>query len=171
LAVREVNRIAYVILGADQGLAGAYTSNLLREIVSQVSGKDNVHLLTAGRKVRDYFRRRGYTIDQQYTGFSEKPSYDHAVRIARDIATAYAQGEYDEVYLVYTQFYSRSTTGRPPSSCCRSTLRWLRVKTSRGITSSSRRLKKCSDCCCPNTWRRSSTALSSSPRPANWALG
>ncbi len=106
LAVREVNRIAYVILGADKGLAGAYTSNLLREIVSQVSGKDNVHLLTAGRKVRDYFRRRGYTIDQQYTGFSEKPSYDHAVRIARDIATAYAQGEYDEVYLVYTQFYS-----------------------------------------------------------------
>jgi len=98
LAVREVNRIAYVILGADKGLAGAYTSNLLREIVSQVSGKDNVHLLTAGRKVRDYFRRRGYTIDQQ--------SYDHAVRMARDIATAYAQGEYDEVYLVYTQFYS-----------------------------------------------------------------
>ena len=102
----RVNRTAYLILGADKGLAGAYTSNVLREVLPQVAGKDNVHLLTVGRKVRDYFRRRGYTIDQQYTGFSEKPSYDRAVAMARDVASAYARGEYDEVYLVYTRFFS-----------------------------------------------------------------
>ena len=106
LAVREVNRIAYLIVGADKGLAGAYTSNLLRETLPQVRGRDEVHLLTAGRKVRDYFRRRGYKIDHQYTGFSEKPTYTHAAAIARDVATAYASGEYDEVYLVYTRFFS-----------------------------------------------------------------
>jgi ATP synthase, F1 gamma subunit len=106
LAVREVNRTAYLILGADKGLAGAYTANLLREVLPRVAGKDNVHLLTVGRKVRDYFRRRGYTIDQQYTGFSEKPSYEHALKMARDVAAAYIHGEYDEVYLVYTQFFS-----------------------------------------------------------------
>ncbi len=106
LAVREINKIAYLILGADKGLAGAYTSNLLREVLPRVSGKENTHLLTVGRKVRDYFRRRSYTIDQHYSGFSEKPSYEHAVRIARDVAMAYAHGEYDEVYLVYTRFFS-----------------------------------------------------------------
>lgn len=106
LAVREVKQTAYLILGADKGLAGAYTSNLLREVLPQVRGKENIHLLTVGRKVRDYFRRRGYTIDQQYTGFSEKPTYDQAVRMARDVASAYARGEYDEVYLVYTRFFS-----------------------------------------------------------------
>jgi F-type H+-transporting ATPase subunit gamma len=71
-----------------------------------VSGKDNIHLLTVGRKIRDYFKRRGYTIDQQYTGFSEKPSYEKAIKMARDVASAYASGEYDEVYLVYTRFFS-----------------------------------------------------------------
>lgn len=106
LAIRPAEKVAYLILGADKGLAGAYTSNLLREVLPQVQGKDNVHLLVAGRKMRDYFRRRGYKIDQQYTGFSEKPTYDHAAGIARDVATAYAKGEYDEVYLVYTRFYS-----------------------------------------------------------------
>ncbi|MDR7866184.1 MAG: ATP synthase F1 subunit gamma [Sporomusaceae bacterium] len=106
LAVREVSRTAYLILGADKGLAGAYTSNLLREVLPQVGGRDNVHLLTVGRKVRDYFRRRGYTIDQQYTGFSERPTYDQAVKMSRDVASAYARGEYDEVYLVYTRFFS-----------------------------------------------------------------
>lgn len=106
LAVREVRRTAYLILGADKGLAGAYTSNILREALPQVKDREDVHLLVAGRKVRDYFRRRGYKIDRQYTGFSEKPGYDHAMAIAHDVASAYAAGEYDEVYLVYTRFFS-----------------------------------------------------------------
>lgn len=106
LAVREVNRTAYLILSADKGLAGAYTSNLIREAVPQVKARENAHLLTVGRKARDYFRRRGYTIDQQYIGFSEKPTYGHAVAIANDVASAYARGDYDEVYLVYTRFFS-----------------------------------------------------------------
>ncbi|MDR3562520.1 MAG: ATP synthase F1 subunit gamma [Negativicutes bacterium] len=106
LAVREVERTGYLILGADKGLAGAYTSNLIREVLPYVQGKDAAHLLTVGRKARDYFKRRSYKIDQQYTGFSEKPTYQHAVDMARDIASAYAAGEYDEVYLVYTKFFS-----------------------------------------------------------------
>ena len=106
LAVREVQRTGYLILGADKGLAGAYTSNLIREALPHVQGKDSAHLLTVGRKVRDYFKRRSYNIDQQYTGFSEKPTYEHAVNMAKDIANAYAAGEYDEVYLVYTRFFS-----------------------------------------------------------------
>lgn len=106
LAVREVNRTAYLILGADKGLAGAYTSNLLREVLPRVKGKDNASLLIAGRKIRDYFRRRGYPIDHQYTGFSEKPTYAHAVAMAHQVADAYVSGQYDEVYLIYTRFFS-----------------------------------------------------------------
>ena len=106
LAVRPPEKVAVLILGADKGLAGAYTSNVLREALPQVQGKDNVSLLVVGRKLRDYFRRRHYKMDQQYTGFSEKPTYDRAVSIAGDVAAAYAGGEYDEVYLVYTRFFS-----------------------------------------------------------------
>jgi len=105
LAVREVRKTGFLILGADKGLAGAYTSNITREVVPKVQG-DSVHLLTVGRKIRDYFKRRGYKIDQQYTGFSERPTYQHAVDMARDIAAAYTAGEYDEVYLAYSQFFS-----------------------------------------------------------------
>lgn len=106
LAVRDVEKTAYLIVGADKGLAGAYTSNLIREVLPYVKGKEGVHLLTVGRKARDYFKRRGYTIDQEYTGFSEKPTHQHAVDIAQGVAKAYADGTYDEVYLVYTQFFS-----------------------------------------------------------------
>lgn len=106
LAVREVQQTGYLILGADKGLAGAYSSNLIKEVLPHVKGKDSAHLLTVGRKIRDYFKRRDYKIDQEYTGFSEKPTYQHAVQMAEDIARAYAAGEYDEVYLVFSRFFS-----------------------------------------------------------------
>ncbi|QDR82110.1 ATP synthase F1 subunit gamma [Sporomusa termitida] len=106
LEVREVKQTAYLVLSADKGLAGAYSSNLMKEVLPQVRGRDNAKLVTVGRKARDYFKRRGYTIDGEYTGFTEKPSFQDAVMLAQLMAEKFAAGEYDEIYLVYTHFYS-----------------------------------------------------------------
>lgn len=106
LAVREVNKTGYLVLSADKGLAGAYSSNLIKEVLPQVRGNDNAKLVTVGRKARDYFKRRGYTIDGEYTGFSERPSYQDAAKLAELMADKFATGEYDEIYLTYTHFYS-----------------------------------------------------------------
>ena len=106
LAARDVNRVGYLIVGADKGLAGAYTSNLMKEAVPQIYGRDNAFIIAVGRKPRDYFRRRHYNVIGEYTGFSEKPTYDHAVELAADVARRFAAGELDEVYLIYTKFFS-----------------------------------------------------------------
>lgn len=110
LDVRETKRVGYVIISSDKGLAGAYISNLIREALPQVRERQDVGLVPVGRKARDYFRRRGYQIDREYTGFSEKPAYEHAVMISRDVAAAFEAGQYDELYLVYTRFYSPVNT-------------------------------------------------------------
>ena len=114
LEVREVKRIAYLILSADKGLAGAYSSNVIKEVLPHVVGKDHVSLITVGRKARDYFKRRGFSIAEEYTGFSEKPTYQHAVTIARMLAAEFSAGNYDEIHLVYTKFYS-ALTQKPTS--------------------------------------------------------
>lgn len=114
LEVRDVKRIAYLILSADKGLAGAYSSNVIKEALPNIVGKDNVSLITVGRKARDYFTRRGYTVAEEYTGFSDKPTYQHAATIAKSVAAGFAAGTYDEIYLVYTQFYS-ALTQKPTS--------------------------------------------------------
>lgn len=106
LAVREVNKTGYLVLSADKGLAGAYSSNLIKEVLPRVRDNDNARLVTVGRKARDYFKRRGYTIDGEYIGFSEKPSYQDAAMLAQLMAEKYAAGEYDEIYMTYTHFYS-----------------------------------------------------------------
>lgn len=106
LNVREVNKIGYLILTADKGLAGAYSSNVIKEALPYVIGKDNVGINVVGRKSRDYFKRRGYELAREYTGFSERPGYQNAVQLAKDMADAYIAGEYDEIHVVYTRFYS-----------------------------------------------------------------
>ncbi len=106
LVVRNVSKIGVLIVSADKGLAGAYSSNVIREALPFIAGKDNVGINAVGRKGRDYFKRRGYSIDREYTGFSEKPTYQHAMRLAKDMAEAYISAEYDEIHIVYTRFYS-----------------------------------------------------------------
>ncbi|MEN6412122.1 MAG: ATP synthase F1 subunit gamma [Veillonellales bacterium] len=106
LEEREVRQTGYLILSADKGLAGAYSSNLFKEVQPQIIDKGTARLIVVGRKARDYFKRRGYSIDQEYTGFSEKPTYDHARQLAAAMADGYQNGDYDEIQLSYTQFLS-----------------------------------------------------------------
>ena len=109
LEVREVNNIAYLVLSADKGLAGAYSSNVIKEVLPRIAGKANSSVITVGRKARDYFKRRGYRIDEEFTGFSEKPTLQHAINIARSVGEGFKSGRYDEIHLVYTVFHSAIT--------------------------------------------------------------
>ncbi len=106
----EIKKIAYFIVSSDKGLAGSYNSNLIKEAVKNVGATgcqpDNVAIVTVGRKPLDYLRRRDYTIDNSYTGFSERPTYQDAVTIASEMAAKYQDGTYDEINIVYTMFHS-----------------------------------------------------------------
>ncbi len=106
LQIREVKNSAYYVVSADKGLAGAYNSNVLKKAAAEVRDKENAHLATVGRKAREYFSRRHYTIDDMFEGFSERPEYTDAIAIAKSMAEKYISGEYDEINIVYTQFYS-----------------------------------------------------------------
>jgi F-type H+-transporting ATPase subunit gamma len=105
LAVREPQNAAYIVVSADRGLCGGFNSNVIRMafgLVKKAGG--NVHLITVGRKCRDFFRRRGYKIDRDYVGLGEEIKYATARDIASFIINKYTAGEYDEVYLIFSQF-------------------------------------------------------------------
>ncbi|HVV37861.1 MAG TPA: F0F1 ATP synthase subunit gamma [Acidimicrobiales bacterium] len=109
----DVRTVAFVVLAGDRGLAGGFNSgtlrqaeNALREQIAQ--GRDYV-LILVGKKARDYFRFRGYTIAASFTGFVDNPSYEHAREVAAEIRSRFDAGEIDRVELVYTQFLSVGT--------------------------------------------------------------
>ena len=55
---------------------------------------------------REYFTPRGFDIVNSYMGFTERPDYQNARQIALDVIERFAEGNYKEVYLVYTKFIS-----------------------------------------------------------------
>ena len=109
LEVRDVKKNCCLVLSADKGLAGAYSSNVIKEALPHIVDKNNSSVIAVGRKARDYFKRQGYPMDEEFTGFSEKPTIEHAIAIARSVAEGFKSGKYDEVHLVYTLFHSAIT--------------------------------------------------------------
>jgi F-type H+-transporting ATPase subunit gamma len=106
LTGRSADKVLYLVVSADKGLAGAYNSNLLREATAQLRAGGYEKLVVSGRKARDFFRRRGFTVAEAFTGMSEKPHFSDATNIADYIMQGYIRGEYNQIRIVYTHFYS-----------------------------------------------------------------
>jgi F-type H+-transporting ATPase subunit gamma len=111
---REDRKAAAVfVVSSDRGLAGAYSANVLRtteELIRTLreEGKE-AKLYVTGRKAQTYFRFRQRKVEQVWTGFSERPSYDNAKEIADTLIEAFVEHEVDEIHGVYTHFVSGLT--------------------------------------------------------------
>ncbi|KUK12095.1 MAG: ATP synthase gamma chain [Moorella sp. 60_41] len=106
-AAREVRKAGYVLITADRGLAGGYNANLIRLAQERLAREDRpAALITIGRKGRDYFRRRPVEILEEYTNLGDAPDPALARRIARRLMQLFLDGAVDEVYLIYSRFYS-----------------------------------------------------------------
>lgn len=106
LEVRMEGRKVNVVVAADKGLAGAYSSNVFKEVIAHMEGKDSAELITVGRKAREYFTNRSYKVTDSFDGFSERPEFADARAIAAKVIDMFTKAECDEVYLTYTQFFS-----------------------------------------------------------------
>ncbi|MBA2609013.1 MAG: F0F1 ATP synthase subunit gamma [Actinobacteria bacterium] len=114
LTPREsVRTVGFVVLAGDRGLAGGYNSGVLRqaeaELKAEIAGGHDYVLILVGKKARDYFRFRGYTIAASFTGLVANPSYEDARAVGEEVRTRFEAGEVDRVDLVYTQFLSVGT--------------------------------------------------------------
>lgn len=106
LTEREVKKTMYIVITSDRGLAGGYNINVSKLALNHMDQKQNTEVITIGKKARDFFQRRKYTISASYVGISENPRYSDATRIGQSILDLYTEKEIDEVYLVYTAFKS-----------------------------------------------------------------
>jgi F-type H+-transporting ATPase subunit gamma len=113
----NVRRAAMLIITSDRGLAGAYSSAVLKESerlaeLLRSEGKEVVPYLVGRKAVGFYkFRRREYA--QEWSGFSDSPKFEIAreigQRITEDFVKEYETGGVDEVHVVFTRFVSMVT--------------------------------------------------------------
>ena len=119
----DPKRAALLIVTSDRGLAGAYSSNVLKEaerLIEKLRGEGkDVDLYVTGRKGQAYFRFRQRTVLEAWTGFSDQPTYDVARDIGDTLISAFLNTEeepiedapppVDEVHVIYTRFRSMLT--------------------------------------------------------------
>src|SRR5436190_3104303 len=111
----DPKRAAVLVITSDRGLAGAYSSSVLKEVERLAErlrdeGKEIDYFL-AGHKAEAYFKFRQRPLVDSWTGFSDQPSYDIAAEIGRSLIEAFLkeqgeEGDVDEVHIVYTRFRS-----------------------------------------------------------------
>ena len=110
-------RAAVLVITSDRGLAGAYSSAVIKEAEQLSSlirdrGMEVVPFLV-GRKAVGYYRFRNREMAASWTGFSDQPTYAHAKEIAAALLESFLtrteDGGTDEIHVVYTQFQSMVT--------------------------------------------------------------
>jgi len=113
----EVRRAAMVVITSDRGLAGAYSSAVLKESeklaeLLRGEGKEVIPYLV-GRKAVGFYKFRRREFEQEWSGFSDNPKFEIAreigQRITDDFIKDYDAGGVDEVHIVFTRFVSMVT--------------------------------------------------------------
>jgi F-type H+-transporting ATPase subunit gamma len=111
LARREVQNTGVLLVTADRGLAGSYTSSIIRrasDFIREID-RDRLKMYIIGRKGNAFFRRRGYNVVESLTINSNAVAFSDAVEVTRVIRAAFENGDIDELYLIYTKFLTAMT--------------------------------------------------------------
>ena len=105
LAKRNGNKALYVVIAGDRGLAGGYNSNILKMVMADAAEKDAT-ILPIGKKAIDFFRSRKMPMLSENHPIAAEVSIGDCFSVARLLCKAYLSGEFDAVYVAYTNFVS-----------------------------------------------------------------
>ncbi|WP_328384612.1 F0F1 ATP synthase subunit gamma [Streptomyces sp. NBC_00400] len=115
--VERPSRAALLLITSDRGLAGGYSSNVLKageQLTERLKaeGKE-VDAYIVGRKGVSYYSFRERKVVESWTGFTDNPTYADAKAIAAPLIGAVqqdtAEGGVDELHIVFTEFISMMT--------------------------------------------------------------
>ena len=110
LQKRQGKKVEVLVVASDRGLCGGFNGNIVRKSAEFVPESEarglQVNVGIEGRKGRDYFRRRTWTIGQEWTGIFDKLTFEHAIDIGGDLTDHFVKGTLDELYIVYNEFES-----------------------------------------------------------------
>ena len=107
----EVKKIHVVLCTSDRGLCGGFNVNLIHKAQAFVEERagDGVEISFSnfGKKGRDWSRKNGQTIVDEYIGVVGTTfGFNVAATAGRKMVEGYLDEAYDEVYVIYSEFFS-----------------------------------------------------------------
>lgn len=110
LKSRPVKKTGYIVISSDRGLAGAYNSNVLRQLHQTIQqrhkSKDEYGIIAIGRVGRDFLVKRGMNVILDIIGVSDQPDFADINDITSKAVGMFTDGTYDELYMYYSHYVS-----------------------------------------------------------------
>ncbi|MGE0448413.1 MAG: ATP synthase F1 subunit gamma [Vicinamibacterales bacterium] len=104
---RTDSRTLVIVVTGDKGLCGSFNTNAIKAAGAFVTGSaEPCTLGLVGRKGREFFGRRGFSVQFEQVGIFQKLRFEDAQIIARLAVDAFTSGAVDRVMLVYNEFRS-----------------------------------------------------------------
>ncbi len=111
LRERPVSAVTLVVVTADRGLSGAFSTNIIRAAQARMEEEypallraGKLHLVTVGRKGSDFFTKRRYPVERTHKGIFGKLAFTTAQEIARPLVESFAEGKTDRIEIIYNEF-------------------------------------------------------------------
>lgn len=101
----EDDKVLYIVIAGDRGLAGGYNSNILKLVTAESQGKQPA-VLPIGKKAVEYFRSRNVPMLTTIYAQAADVSVGDCFSIAKLVSRAYLAGDYHRICLAYTVFGS-----------------------------------------------------------------
>ena len=108
---REVNKVLIVAISSNRGLAGAFNSNIVKEVKRLVSSKyanKEVSYITLGKKANDIISKSGNVVVNDNAIFDDL-TFDNVAAIAEDLMGRFISGEVDRIDIIYNKFKNAAT--------------------------------------------------------------
>jgi F-type H+-transporting ATPase subunit gamma len=100
-------------VASEKGLCGSYNSNVIRHVETRAkeirANGQEVELLLVGRKIHDYFRRRGWPVREEsenYRNIDQQLPVDLLQQLTDTVIEIFLSGRADQVEMIYTEFKS-----------------------------------------------------------------
>lgn len=101
----EERKTGYLVITADKGLAGSYNHNVIKAAEEEMAKHEskNTMLFVIGQVGRQYFLRKGVTVDCEFLYTAQNPTMYRARDISETILKMFEERHLDDLYIVYTK--------------------------------------------------------------------
>ena len=110
LRPRQVQRRGYLVITSDKGLAGAYSSNVLKRLINDIKEKhtssDEYSIIVLGQSGVDFLKNRGYEIENSLVDVPDQPSFKSIQAIAKHAIDLFSEEHIDELKIYYSHYVS-----------------------------------------------------------------
>lgn len=106
----EHNQKALILIfTSDKGLCGAFNNNAVKNVLKWLaenkSKYENIQLSFCGRRGYTFFKNKE-NVKNYYEDTTANPNFHRASEIGEDLINSFINHEYDEIFVVYNQFFS-----------------------------------------------------------------